>query len=74
MSDFKTRVTVNILGEEYIIRGNSSKEHMLEVASYVHQLMQKIANRNPHMSRQRLAVLTAINLADEVLRLKAGDS
>lgn len=69
--DKRTRVTVNILDEEYVIRGDVSTECMQEVASYVHGMMQKLAEHNPHISRHKLAVLTAINLADEVLRLKA---
>ncbi len=66
----KTRVTVSIFGEEYVIRSNASKEYMQKVASYVNRIMEKLAGQNPRMSRHKLAVLTAINLAYELARLK----
>ncbi len=66
----KNRVTVNIMGEEYVLRSSSSKDYMYKVGSYVDQLMKSLAENNIQMSRQRIAVLAALNLADELIRLK----
>ncbi len=66
----KNRVTVNIMGEEYTIRGTASPEMMHQVARYVDELMRSLAEKNCHISRHKIAVLTAINLADELMRLK----
>jgi len=71
----KRRITINIMGEEYAIRGSSSPEHLQKVAEHVDSIMQQLSESNPHMSRHKIAVLASINLADELLRLKkdAGD-
>jgi len=66
----KNRVTVNIMGEEYVLRGSSSTNYMYRVGSYVDQLMKSLAEKNIQMSKQRIAVLAALNLADELIRLK----
>ena len=34
--------------------------------------MEKLAQKNRHMSKHKIAVLAAINLADELLRYKEG--
>ncbi|MGM0651787.1 MAG: cell division protein ZapA [Bacillota bacterium] len=66
----KNRVAVYIMGEEYILRSSSSTEEMENVGRYVDRLMKTLSENNQQMSRQRIAVLAALNLADELLRLK----
>lgn len=66
----KSRVTVYIMGEEYILRGSSTPERMQSVGRYVDRLMKSLAENNLQMSRQKIAVLAALNLADELLKLK----
>jgi cell division protein ZapA len=66
----KKRVTIKIVGDEYTIRGTASVEHLMKVAEYVNEMMLKLADNNPYMSKHMLATLCSINLADELLRLK----
>lgn len=66
----KSRVTISILGEEYILRGSSSAEEMHRVGNYVNSLMKTLAENNIQMSRHKIAVLAALNLADELFKLK----
>lgn len=66
----KSRVTVSIMGEDYVLRGTSSADEMDRVGRYVDRLMRKLAESNIQMSRHRVAVLAALNLADELLKLK----
>ncbi len=66
----KSRVTVHIMGEEYILKSTAPPEKMLSVGRYVDQLMRSLAENNHQMSRQKIAVLAALNLADELLKLK----
>jgi cell division protein ZapA len=66
----KSRVTVTIMGEDYVLRGTSSADEMDRVGRYVDRLMRKLAESNIQMSRHRVAVLAALNLADELLKLK----
>jgi len=66
----KNRVTVSIMGEEFILRSTSSIEEIQRVSSYVDLLMRSIAEKNMQMNRHKVAILAALNLADELLRLK----
>ena len=63
------RVTVTILGEEYTIKGFASPESLERAARRVDRVMQALIVKNRQMSRHRIAVLAAINLADELNRL-----
>lgn len=69
-SDEKNRISVMIMGEEYVLKGTSSPEEMYNVGRYVDRLMRTLAEKNIQMSRHKVAVLTALNLADELLKLK----
>ncbi|MFU8794399.1 MAG: cell division protein ZapA [Dethiobacteria bacterium] len=66
----KNRVTILIMGEEYILRGTSSTNEMHRVGTYVDRLMRTLAEQNIQMSKHKIAVLAALNLADELLKLK----
>jgi cell division protein ZapA len=43
---------------------------MRQVASHVDEKMRQIADKNPKLDTTRLAVLSAVNIADDYLRLK----
>lgn len=66
----KTRVTLTIMGEEYILRSSTSSEEMRRVGRYVDRLMRTLAENNIQMSKHKIAVLAALNLADELIRLR----
>jgi cell division protein ZapA len=68
----KNRVTVTIMGEDYTIKGSSSPQMMEKAARHVDHLMRTLAVNNRSITRHRIAVLTAINLADELLKQKQG--
>ncbi len=70
----KNRVTVVIMGEEYSLRGSSPPEYMQRVGLYVDNLMRNLAESNIQMSKHRIAVLAALNLADELMKLKQARS
>lgn len=64
------KVTVNIYNEEYIVRGNENPEYMQMLGSYVDRRMRMIGQRNHNLSTTKVAVLTALNLADELNKLQ----
>ncbi|MBL8021906.1 MAG: cell division protein ZapA [Spirochaetia bacterium] len=66
MSAAKT--TVNILGETFTIRGEASEDYIAEIARMVDSTMRDIKSQQQSLDRFRLAVLAAINLADELMR------
>lgn len=68
----KTRVTVTIYGTKYTLMGQASKSTMYlqMVAAQVDEQMRKIATNAPHLDMPRIAVLTAVNMADDLGRLQ----
>jgi len=61
-----SRVSALIMGEEYIIRGDAPGEYIEDLARDLDLRMQKISEANPRLSLHQTAVLSALNLADEL--------
>lgn len=71
MGKAKTRSEVRIYGESYVIRSDDAdEEHIRRLAEAVDARMRELAGRNPNLSVTRIAVLAALNLADELMRLR----
>jgi cell division protein ZapA len=68
----KSRVTVMIMGEEYILKGSSTPEQIHKAGQYVDKLMKSLSESNIQMSKHKIAILAALNIADELLKLKEG--
>lgn len=66
----ENRITVNICGEEYTLMAEESPSYMQKVASLVDGRMTGIMSAG-RVSRMDAAVLTAANLADELLKQQA---
>jgi cell division protein ZapA len=64
------RVTVSIFNEEYVVKGEENPEYIEMLASFVDRRMKMIQQRNPNLSSTKVAVLTALNLADELNKLQ----
>jgi cell division protein ZapA len=64
------RVTVTIFNEEYVVKGEENPEYMEMLAGFVDRRMKMIQQRNPNLSSTKVAVLTALNLADELNKLQ----
>ena len=63
-------VTVEILGQRYPIRSSLDTGYVTELAAYVDQKMQVAAERIAGGDSLRVAVLAALNIADEYYRLR----
>lgn len=61
----KNKVSVKIYGQEYTIAGNTPRERIIKVADYVDTKMHEIAKALPTGSVSSLAVLSAVNVADD---------
>ncbi|MCB1164567.1 MAG: cell division protein ZapA [Leptospiraceae bacterium] len=68
------RTTVDIFGEKYVVRGDESTEYIADVARLVDERMRELARSARGMSRSRLAILAALNIADELMQEKRGKS
>ena len=70
MSDKKNKVIVEIYGENYALKGNIEPERIMHLAAMLDDRMKKTAKANLRLSPTKIAVLTALNIADEFLRLE----
>lgn len=70
MADEQERVIVEIYGEKHVIRGKESAEHIIKVAREVDKKMRLIAQRMPRLAVHQIAILAALNLADELEKLR----
>lgn len=68
--DQKTRVTVNIFDTEYVVKANETPQYIQRLSNMVDRKMRQIAQSNQRLSVTKIAVLTALNLADELAKLQ----
>jgi cell division protein ZapA len=59
---------VNIYGTEYPIKGTTDTEYIRQVAEYVDSKMRDIDQSTSVKSSLKVAILAAINIADELFR------
>ena len=66
-------VHVDIFGSQYTIKqGSEDSEYIVRVAAYVDQKMREINDKLPVASVAKVAVLTSLNLADELFKERDG--
>jgi cell division protein ZapA len=67
-------VTVEIAGQRYPIRSGLDAAYVAELAGYVDKKMRAAAETAPSTDTLGLAVLVALNLADEYFRARQHES
>ena len=67
-------VTVEIAGQRYPIRSGLEPAYVIELAAYVDQKMRVATESAPASDMMGLAVLVALNLADEYFRARQQSS
>ena len=69
------KVKVRIYGQEYTIAGEKEEDSIRKIAAHVNEKMRELGRSFSNNGQGTLAVLTAINLADEYfdMRAKADD-
>ena len=75
MSDASTDVViVEIFGQRYPVRSSLEQAYVTKLANYVDQKMQAAADRTQGGDSVRVAVLAAINIANEYFRTQEIDA
>ena len=69
-----TVVTVEIGGQRYPIRSGLEERYVTELASYVDQKMRSAVKAAPESDMLGLAILVALNIADDVFRARQQQS
>lgn len=66
--DNKTKIEVRIHGKDYVVRGLESDEYIQKVSLYIDKKMNQVSKTNPRLNTAMVAVLTAINVADDLFK------
>ncbi|MEG0238361.1 MAG: cell division protein ZapA, partial [Clostridium sp.] len=62
------KITVNINGVDYNLRGKESEEYLRDIASYVDERIKEVIGKNPVLSISQASVLAAVNITDELYK------
>lgn len=65
-----SHVSVKIYGEAYPLKAGGDEAYVTEVARYVDEKMHEVAASAKVVSTTKIAVLAALNIADELFRLR----
>ena len=66
----KKALDVEILGQKLTISSDAEESYMLKVADYVDGKMQELMRSSKSVAKSNVAMLAALNIADEYYRLK----
>jgi len=66
----KKALDVEILGQKLTISSDAEENYMLKVAGYVDGKMQELMRSSKPVAKSNVAMLAALNIADEYHRLK----
>ncbi len=69
-ADAKNRVNLRIYGEDYPLKSSANPDHLGKLAQYVDETMRRIAGSPARLGASRVAVLAALQIADELFRLR----
>ena len=70
MADKPSLVHVEIFGQTYAVRPGTDPGYVEKLAAYVDEQMKDVSRASGAVDSLRVAVLAALNLADECLRLR----
>lgn len=66
----KSKLKVTIFGNQYALKADASNKYIEETAAYVDKTMREIASKFQDQSDTRIAVLAALNIADELFQAR----
>jgi len=64
-------VEVYILGQKYTIKGDAPEEYIQQLAGYVTGKIKEVSEHAPNTTPLKASILAAINIADELHKLRA---
>ncbi len=63
-------VEIKIFGQTYTVKTDEEEEYIRRVAQYVNEKMEEVLRKTKSVSTLNVAILTALNIADDLLREK----
>ncbi len=70
MADKPSYVQVEIFGQSYAVKPGEDPAYVERLAAFVDEQMKEVSRASGAVDSLRVAVLTALNLADECFRLR----
>jgi cell division protein ZapA len=71
MADKASQVQVEIFGQTYSVKGGADPGYVEQLAAHVDGQMREVSRSGGSVDSVRIAVLAALNIADECFRLRA---
>lgn len=69
MAEYRNRIAVEINDQQYTLVGEDDPEHIRYVARLVDEKIKEIGMKSAGLDTTRKAVLTAVNVMDEYVKL-----
>jgi len=69
----KKRFHIKLLGQELSVLSDSADDHVARVVQYVNEKAEEIARMNGNYNTLNIAILTALNIADEYIKSKSAE-
>ncbi len=66
----KKRYHIRILGQELSVLSEAGDEHVAQVVEYVNHKIEELGDRPGNINTLNVAILVALNIADEFLSVK----
>lgn len=64
---------IKILGQEFTVLSDSGDEHVKSVMEYINNKVMELENKSPNTNTLNVAILVALNIADEYMKLLKGN-
>jgi cell division protein ZapA len=63
-------VEIKVFGQTYTVKTDAEEDYIQEVAKYVNEKIEEVLRKTKSVSTLNVAILTALNIADDLLREK----
>jgi len=67
----KKRFHIKLLGQELSVLSDSGDEHVAKVVQYVSEKVEEVGKNTNNFNTLNIAILAALNIADEFIKSKA---
>jgi len=69
----KKRYHIKVMGQDLSVVSDAEEEHVARVVRYVNDKIEEIGKQTKHFNSLNIAILTALNIADEYFREKIAE-
>jgi cell division protein ZapA len=63
-------VEIKVFGQTFSVKTDAEEDHLQAVARYVNEKMEEVLKKTKSVSTLNVAILTALNIADDLLKEK----